>query len=93
MKTGQLKFTERWRDRLSDYVTAIAWSKDGHHLAAASAAGDVVLFDFSDRVVPSRAVPNRVVLQSAQGKAVNALGFSADGQYLAAGGQSGDVMA
>ncbi|MGF1537967.1 MAG: WD40 repeat domain-containing protein, partial [Elainellaceae cyanobacterium] len=47
----------------------------------------------SDRVVPSRAVPNRVVLQSAQGKAVNALGFSADGQYLAAGGQSGDVMA
>ncbi len=82
MKTA-LNFTKRWRDRLGDYVTAIAWSADGSRLAVASAAGEVTLFDLHQ---------DRVVLQPTTGKAVNALGFSAEGQYLAAAGQSGDLV-
>ncbi|MGF1514635.1 MAG: WD40 repeat domain-containing protein [Elainellaceae cyanobacterium] len=81
-----LNLTQRWRDRLSDYVTAIAWSTDGVWLAAASSAGEVLLFDRAQDIAQ-----NRVVLKAADGKAVNTLGFSADGQYLAAAGQSGTL--
>lgn len=87
MTAPSLTFTKRWKHRLSDYVTAIAWSTDGSLLAATSSAGEVVLFPEAQGKEQSP-----VVLQTATGDAISSLGFSADGQYLAAAGQGGDVV-
>lgn len=80
MKTAKLQFTPQWHSALSDYVTTIAWSADG--LAAASAQGEVVLFD-------AAGVAN--VLCEADGQAINCLAWSSDDTSLAAGGQAGIV--
>ena len=74
--------TLQQQETLSDYVTAIAWSPDGQWLAAASAAGDVVVY---------QSPHTQIVLQSPQGLSVNGLAFSANGQFLAAAGQAGEV--
>ncbi|MGB3614374.1 MAG: WD40 repeat domain-containing protein [Elainellaceae cyanobacterium] len=86
--TGQsLALTQRWRDRLTDYVTAIAWSPNGAWIAATSSKGEVILFDWT-----RSADQCRVTLRPAADEAMSSLGFSSDGQYLAAAGQSGDLV-
>lgn len=77
------KFTKAWRHALTDYGTALCWSPDGDWLAAASAVGEVVLYDPSGQAT---------VLCPPGEQAINALGFSADGQWLAAAGQAGQVQ-
>ncbi|MFG6093714.1 WD40 repeat domain-containing protein [Leptolyngbyaceae cyanobacterium CCMR0082] len=72
-----------WDTRLSDYVTAIAWSPDGTQLTVSSGAGEIALY--------TPATGESTCLQSSQGESVDALAISADGQFLAAGGQAGTV--
>ncbi len=69
------------QDRLSDYVTAIAWSPVGNIVAVASGDGEVrLLKDFAP-----------ISLSPITGFSIDVLAFSADGQWLAAGGQNGTV--
>lgn len=75
--------TPTWQTLLTDYVTALAWSPAGTHLAVASAAGEVVLFEAKTGI--------SVELQPPQGQSMDAIAFSADGRFLAAGGQTGRV--
>ena len=72
-----------WQTLLADYVTAIAWLPDGARLVAASAAGEVVVFDAR--------TGTSMMLQGEQGASVDAIAVSADGQFLATGGQDGAV--
>ena len=82
-KHKQNLFKLLWDTRLSDYVTAIAWTPDGTHLVASSAAGEVILY--------TPATGDSTCLQNSQGESVDALAISADGKFLAAGGQAGTV--
>lgn len=75
---------QQWQGRMSDYVTAIAWSPDGSTLAASSACGEVVLYETK--------LGTPQVLQAQQGHSIDALSFSSDGMFLAAGGQDGTVL-
>jgi WD40 repeat protein len=43
-----MQLTKHWAGQLDDYVIDLAWSHDGGLLAAASAAGPVVLFSATD---------------------------------------------
>jgi len=74
----------RSRGRLSDYVTAVAWSPASSKLAVASAAGEILLVN--------PATQAEILLQEATGQSIDCLAFSADGNYLAAGGQSGQLL-
>jgi WD40 repeat protein len=76
-------FQQEWQGRLTDYVTAIAWSPSGQFLAAASAAGEVVLFEVR--------LQKLLYLQEQTGYSVDCLAFSHDSQFLAVAGQSGQV--
>lgn len=79
-------FLERsFKHRLSDYVTAIAWSPLGNLLAAASGAGEVQL------VTPSKAGFKAKILCPAADQSVDVLAFSGDGKWLAMAGQAGQV--
>jgi WD40 repeat protein len=69
--------------QLSEYVTQIAWSLQGETLAAASAAGEVVLIDPTTEAICTQLLDDR------QNQSIDALDFSADGIFLAAGGQAG----
>ena len=84
MKSANLQFTVQWQSTLTDYVTAIAWSPSGRHLAAASAAGEVILCEVATQATAT--------LRPADGQAINAIAFSFDGQFLAAAGQAGEVL-
>ena len=77
---GTILFKEQWKDSLSEYVTAVAWSSDGL-LAASSAAGEVVVWQ-DDSLVSL--LPVGIA-------SVDCLAFSDDGKFLAAGGQDGKV--
>lgn len=79
-RLSQVEFKQVGRSEMSDYVTAIAWCPQGRYLAAASGAGEVMLFapDWQS-----------LVLQPETGQSVDCLGFSRDGQFLATGGQDG----
>ncbi|MEM9266844.1 MAG: WD40 repeat domain-containing protein [Cyanobacteria bacterium P01_F01_bin.13] len=86
LRTKKLKqnvLQQLWNTRLSDYVTAIAWSPNGTQLAASSGAGEVVLY--------TPATGESTCLQSPQSDSIDALAISADGKFLAAGGQAGTV--
>ncbi|MEM9266919.1 MAG: WD40 repeat domain-containing protein [Cyanobacteria bacterium P01_F01_bin.13] len=82
-KHKQPVLKQLWDTRLSDYVTAVAWSPDGTQLAASSGAGEVILY--------TPATGDSHCLQSSQGESVDAVAISADGHFLAAGGQAGTV--
>lgn len=83
------QFDLHWRGKLSDYITAIAWSPQGKTLAVSSAAGEVMLW----RDLASTQESNwpLLLLQMAEGHSLDCLAFSPDGQNLAAGGQAGQV--
>jgi WD40 repeat protein len=83
-----------WQGNLQDYVRAIAWSpvknsnlndRQTPILAAASAAGEVIIWQGQD---PDQGL---IKLRSADGKWISCLQFSADGQFLAAGGQDRQI--
>jgi len=74
-------FDVHWQENLSDYVTAISWSKDGNLLAACSAAGEVLVWQDIEE--------QSFLLQSPGDTSTDCLNFSYDGQFLAAGGQDG----
>lgn len=82
MKAASFQLIPCWTHTLTDYVTRMAWSPDGTAIAAASATGEVVLYSETGEAV---------VLQAADGHAINGLAFAADGRFLAAAGQSGKV--
>jgi len=75
------EFTKHYSTKLTDYITALAWSSQGEILAVSSAAGEVVVWENGELTT----------LQTATDKAVNCLAFSHDGKYLAIGGQDGKV--
>lgn len=83
---GELTLQFHAKAMLSDYVTAVTWSRDGKTLAVCSAAGEVML-----AVVGAVNQLSLQLLQSATGKSADCLSFSADSQFLAAGGQDGRV--
>ena len=74
---------------LSEYVTAIAWSSDSKYLAAATASGEVVIFN--EAIAGNDLATKQLTLQAPTETAVDCLGFSADGKWLATGGQDGKV--
>jgi WD40 repeat protein len=73
-----------WQTELKDYVTAIAWSATGKYVAAASAAGELMVWSTASWQV-------MLQFQTVQSTSIDGLAFSADDQFLAAGGQSGTV--
>lgn len=74
---------------LSEYITAIAWSSNSKYLAAATASGEIALFD--DTKSGNDLAQKQTELQAPTEIAVDCLGFSVDGRWLAAGGQDGKV--
>jgi WD40 repeat protein len=91
-KLSQVEFKPMGRGEMSDYITAIAWCPQGHYLAVASGAGEVVLFasdSFHFGKQDAKIGRQPLVLQPEIGQSVDCLGFSRDGQLLATGGQDG----
>ena len=82
VKTAKLQLTPQWQQTLSNYVTAVAWAPDRSLSAAATAAGEVILFSPEG---------TSTSLSDNQGQAVNRLGFSAAGDYCAWAGQAGEL--
>ncbi|NJM60942.1 MAG: hypothetical protein HC849_13185 [Oscillatoriales cyanobacterium RU_3_3] len=76
-------FDVQWQEHLSDYITAISWSKNPNLLAACSAAGEILLWQDIEE--------QSFLLQSAGKSSTDCLNFSSDGQFLAAGGQDGTL--
>ncbi len=74
---------------LSEYVTAIAWSANSKYLAAATASGELALFD--DAKTGNDLAQKQTELQAPTEISVDCLGFSADSCWLASGGQDGKV--
>ncbi|MBD2178041.1 WD40 repeat domain-containing protein [Pseudanabaena sp. FACHB-1998] len=74
---------------LSEYITVIAWSPNSKYLAAATASGEIVLFD--DTKAGNNLAQKQTELQAPTEISVDCLGFSADGRWLATGGQDGKV--
>ncbi len=79
--SGKILLELQWRESLSDYVTAIAWSPDGQSWAASAGNGDVGIWHSG----------TLEILQSGTSLAVDALAFSRNGDFLAASGQDGTV--
>jgi WD40 repeat protein len=73
-----------WRGEMSDYVSAIAASPDGHWIAIADAGGQVCRIELGTLKISE--------LQGNSGQSIDCLEFSPDGQFLAAAGQAGTVM-
>ena len=78
-----MNFSKHWAANLDDYVIDLAWSPDGSLLAAASAAGGIMLYDAATGTV------QHALAGHADG--ANCLGWSPDGALLATGGQDGCV--
>ena len=74
---------------LSEYVTAIAWSANSKYLSAATAAGEIILFD--EAIAGHNLATKQTELQGITEISVDCVSFSADSGWLAAGGQDGKV--
>jgi WD40 repeat protein len=79
----QGEFEHYWQGTLADYITAIAWSPNGHYLAATSAAGEISLLNIKLRYT--------TILEASSGQSIDCVAFSHDGKFLAAAGQQGQV--
>jgi len=79
-----LPWQKHWQGMLSDYVTSIQWSPDGSTFSAASAAGEVVLWQ-------DESSEKLRYLQQDSGRSIDVLSFSGDSQFLATGGEEGTV--
>jgi WD40 repeat protein len=77
-----MQFAKHWAGTLDDYAIDLAWSPDGSILAAASAAGGIMLYDAATGAV-KHPLPGHT-------DGVNALAWSTNG-LLATGGQDGCV--
>ena len=82
--SSPVRFRRQAQAQLSDYVRGLAWSADGHSLAAVSAAGEVVLWRNAD--APNR---QKVALQGICDRTCDCVGFSGNHQFLAVGGEAG----
>ncbi|MCP4661293.1 MAG: hypothetical protein GY856_38300, partial [bacterium] len=65
-------------------VTAVAWSIDGHTLAAGTAGGGVLLWNVDERAQPPGVLGD--------GEDVRGVGFSPDGRFLAGATRRGVVL-
>ncbi|MFM7600373.1 MAG: WD40 repeat domain-containing protein [Pseudanabaena sp.] len=74
---------------LSEYITAIAWSPNSTYIAAATASGEIFLFN--EAIAGHNLATKQTELQGITEVSVDCLGFSADSLWLAAGGQDGKV--
>jgi WD40 repeat protein len=74
---------------LSEYITTIAWSPNGKYIVAATASGEIVLFD--EAKTGNDLAQKQIELRAPTEISVDCLGFSADGRWIAAGGQDGKV--
>ncbi len=74
-----------WSEQLSEYITALKWSKEGS-LAASSAIGEVILSQHNSEQFELILSPS-----DTQGQSIDCLAFSTDGRFLAIGGQDGKV--
>lgn len=72
----------QWQGRLTEYITAVSWSKKGD-LAVSSANGEVMLLTDT---------PQLILTPNNKGSSIDHVAFSADSQYLAVGGQNGQVL-
>jgi len=81
VSSQQREFTVISSEKLTDYITALAWLPQGKVLVATSAAGEVMLWENGELIS----------LQNSTGKSLDCAAFSADGKYLAVGGQDGQV--
>jgi len=78
-----MNFSKHWAATLDDYAIDLAWSPDGHTLAAASAAGAIGLYDDATGAVKHTLAGHT--------DGTNCLAWSPDGILLASGGQDGCV--
>lgn len=76
---------------LDEYVTAIAWMPNGTGLVAATAHGEVVMFEDFDRPKSPLAKTKIIKKKEEDGFSLDALEWSADGKYLVAAGQRGEL--
>jgi WD40 repeat protein len=78
-----MQLTKHWAGQIDDYVIDLAWSPDGTTLAAASAAGPIVLFGAADG-------SRQCELPGHPGGS-NAIAWQPGPALLASGGQDGTV--
>jgi WD40 repeat protein len=81
LKSTRVAITSLWRGQLSEYITSIAWSKDGEALVASSAGGEVVYWHGQQLIS----------LLEPTGTTIDSLSFDASDRYLVAAGQTGDL--
>jgi len=80
---AKLQFDLIRKERLQNYVCAIAWSDCGDQIAIGSASSEIQYL-----YLPTQ---ETLQLQGVTGQSIDVLDFSADGQFLSAAGQAGCV--
>lgn len=78
-----MQLTKHWAAQLDDYVIDLGWSPDGRLLAAASAAGGVIMFNAEDGA--------RAATFPGHDDGANCLAWHPSQPLLATGGQDGAV--
>jgi WD40 repeat protein len=78
-----MQLTKHWASQLDDYAIDLAWSADGRHLAAASAAGGLTVFAAEDGA--------RTASLPGHEDGTNCLAWHPSQPLLASGGQDGAV--
>jgi len=78
-----MNLTKHWAAQLDDYAIDIGWSPDGRSLAAASAAGPILIFSAADGA--------RLHELPGHADGSNCLAFANTAPLLASGGQDGSV--